>query len=121
QVNLLDTDNKANETDVNMSFYNSEDGKLMYNYIHTINHRGNPDTINIVPNIKYNIVVNTTPQVEKKDVFIKPGQHNIIEIKTPQGKLQLASGQLSEYQNLQAIVRNSRGSIVNVQNFETSH
>jgi Ca-activated chloride channel homolog len=121
QVNLLDTDNKANETDVNMSFYNSEDGKLMYNYIHTINHRGNPDTINIVPNIKYNIVVNTTPQVEKKDVFIKSGQHNIIEIKTPQGKLQLASGQLSEYQNLQAIVRNSRGSIVNVQNFETSH
>ena len=121
QVNLLDKDNKANETDVNMTFYNSLDGKMMYNFVHTFNHRGNPDTLNIIPNIKYDIVVNTTPKVEKKDVTVTAGKHNIIEIKTPQGKLNLISGERSEYNNLQAIIRDKRGNIINVQNFETSH
>ena len=44
QVNLLDEKGLPTESDVNMTFYDRYSGKLIYNYIHTLNHKGNPDT-----------------------------------------------------------------------------
>lgn len=105
QVNLLDIYNKPTETNVNMTFYDMFSGRMKYNFIHTINNRGNPDTLVIDPLPTYRIVVHTIPEVEKDSVKLTPGKHTIIAIDAPQGDLELKTGGASEYKTLQCIVR----------------
>ncbi|HET6245198.1 MAG: hypothetical protein H0V01_11985 [Bacteroidetes bacterium] len=89
QVNLLDISGKPSETNVNMSFYDYHTKNLMYNYVHTINSAGNPDTVKIDPVITYKLIVNTIPQVIKDSIVLFPGKHNVIGVDAPQGKLNL--------------------------------
>ncbi|MDQ3193082.1 MAG: VWA domain-containing protein [Bacteroidota bacterium] len=89
QVNLLDAMGKPTETNVNMSFYDYHTKSLMYNYVHTINSAGNPDTVKIDPAITYKIIVNTIPQIIKDSVVLFPGKHNIIGVDAPQGRLNI--------------------------------
>jgi len=49
QVNLLDAYGKPTETNVNMTFYDQFSGRIVYNFVHTINSRGNPDTLKVDP------------------------------------------------------------------------
>lgn len=105
QVNLLDTYNKPTETDVNMTFYDQLSGAIKYNYVHTINNRGNPDTVVIDPLGTYKMVVHTIPPVEKRDIELIPGKHNIIAVDAPQGFLTLKVNGTNNYKSLQAIVR----------------
>ena len=107
QVNLLDINGDPTETDVNMTFYDSHSGAIKYNFIHTINHRGVPDTIPIDPALKYDMTVHTLPKVEKKNITITPGKHNIIAVDAPQGNLKLKINGLNEYDDLKCIVRKS--------------
>ncbi|HMX04132.1 MAG TPA: hypothetical protein PKE14_05640, partial [Chitinophagales bacterium] len=73
QVDLLDITKKPTETDVNMTFYDASNGQIKYNYLHTINHRGNPDTLVLDPDLKYNLTVHTIPPVEKiQEVNLPP-------------------------------------------------
>lgn len=104
QVNLLDKGGRPNETDVNMTFYDQYTGSIKYNYLHTINYRGNPDTIILDPIGTYHMVVHTIPPVEKKNITITPGKHNIIAIDAPQGFLQLKVV-TNNYKVLPCIVR----------------
>jgi Ca-activated chloride channel homolog len=54
----------------------------------------------------YKIVVNTIPQVIKENITLKPGVHNIIEINTPQGSIDLKIKNNSKYvSSIPAIVR----------------
>lgn len=118
QVNLLDVNGDALETNVNMSFYNSATGELKYNYYHTMNFQHLPDTISIDPSINYDITVHTLPKVKLQNVAIKPGQHNIIPIETPQGSiaLQLSEGKMRE---LNFIVKEEGDcEVINVQSFK---
>lgn len=87
QVNLLDVEGAPTETNVNMSFYDQFSGELKYNYLHTMNHAGLPDTLTLDPSVSYKIVVHTIPSVVKENVRLKPSQHNVIEIETPQGTI----------------------------------
>ncbi|MBL4625630.1 MAG: VWA domain-containing protein [Flavobacteriales bacterium] len=106
QVNLLDVNGLPNETNVNMTFYNHTTGAIEYNYIHTINHKGNPDTLPLNVAVTYDMVVHTIPQVRKDSITLTAGIHNIIAAETPQGRLELKlSGNTTQYKNLQAIVR----------------
>jgi Ca-activated chloride channel homolog len=89
QVNLNDINNKPIETDVNMTFYDAATNQMKYQYVHTINHRGKPDTVILDPEITYNIEVHTLPKQVKKEVKLERGIHNTIEISTPQGILNL--------------------------------
>lgn len=108
QVNLLDQAGLPTETDVNMTFYDETSGLIRYNYMHTINHAGNPDTIVIDPLGTYNMVVHTIPPVEKKGIELVAGRHNIIAANAPQGQLNLKVNGTSNYSNeLQAIIRKS--------------
>jgi Ca-activated chloride channel family protein len=107
QVNLLDSAGKATETNVNMTFYDSKKGDIKYNFIHTMNSRGNPDTLLLDPLITYRIVVHTTPPVQKDSVKITAGKHTIIGIDAPQGNLVLKNDAMSDYKDLKAIVRKS--------------
>ncbi len=105
QVNLLDKGGKPFETDVNMTFYDQYTGAVKYNYVHTINHRGNPDTLMIDPIGTYKIVVHTIPKVIKENVTITAGKHNIIAIDAPQGVLYVKINGTNNYKSLPFLVR----------------
>lgn len=92
QVNLLDENEMPTETNIPLSFYDSFSGILQYNFIHTMNSRGNPDTLNIDPVLSYKVVAHTIPQTEAEgDWKLIPGKHTTIPIKCPQGTLSISS------------------------------
>ncbi len=105
QVNLLDVNRNPTETNVNMTFYDMYTGQDKYNYIHTLNSKGNPDTLVIDPLPVYKIVAHTIPPVSKDSVILLPGKHTIIGIDAPQGDLFLKFDGRSEYKKVQYIVR----------------
>ena len=105
QVNLLDAYSKPTETNVNMSFYDMHSGAMVYNYIHTLNEKGNPDTLPLDPIYKYRMVVHTIPAVEKSNIEITPGKHTTIGVDAPQGTLLLKVLGATNYSKLQYIVR----------------
>jgi len=122
QINLLDINDKPIETNVNMTLYDNYSGAIRYNYVHTMNEKGFPDTVPIDPLGKYDLVVHTTPIVKKDSIQIVPGKHNIIEVKTPQGTLELKMNTLSEYKELRAVIKKKgENKTINVQNFNTNH
>ena len=105
EVDLLDIVKNPSETDVNMTFYEAGTNIVKYNYLHTINHRGNPDTLVLDPDLKYDITVHTLPPQEKKNVSIIRRKHNIIPIDAPQGFLKLElDGAVNKY-NPTTVVR----------------
>lgn len=121
QVNLLDHRGKATETDVNMTFYDAERDFLKYNFYHTMNSRGVPDTLNIDPFATYNIQVHTKPEIVKRNVEIKTGKHNNIPIDAAQGSLELNIHKDMKYRRLKAVVKTGKGcKSVNHQSFNTS-
>ena len=87
QVNLNNIQKKPTETDVTMSFYDQSTGKVVYNYLHTINHRGNPDTIILNPDLKYKMIVHTIPEIVVDNITLEKGKHNIIPVDAAQGFL----------------------------------
>ena len=105
QVNLNDTYKKPSETDVTMTFYNQKTGEIMYNYLHTLNHRGNPDTLVLDPEVTYKMVVHTIPPQVKENIVLQKGKHNIIPLDAPQGYLNLQTEETNVYKSLSFIVR----------------
>ena len=118
QINLLDSYGKPTETDVNMTFTDSKTGKLLNNYIHTLNYRGNPDTIYLDPTYLYDVKVHTIPPRIKKNVALTAGKHNTIALDAPQGYLNLKIDGVTNYNNLQAlIIDKNSNEILNVHDF----
>lgn len=107
QVNLLNNQGKPLETDVAMTFYDQTTGVIRYSYMHTMNHRGVPDTVILDPLSTYKLVVHTIPAQVKENIVITPGIHNIIALDAPQGFLNLQVAGTNNYTRLQAIVRKS--------------
>lgn len=89
QVNLLDANIRPTETNVNMTFLDHATGKIRYNFIHTMNSLGLPDTLAIDPLVTYDIIVHTIPSVRVDSIGLIPGQHTIIPVNVPQGFLHL--------------------------------
>ena len=87
QVNLNDLSGKPTETDVDMSFYDAATGELKYNFYHSINARGEPDTLAIAPDFKYKLQIHTIPPIVVDNITIKKNRHNIVNVKAPQGYL----------------------------------
>ena len=98
QVNLLDENREPTETDVDITFYNEFTGAPKYNYVHTMNTYGNPDTMIIDPVLTYQVIAHTIPPVSIEDVRIIPGKHTIIPLETPQGSLEIKMNSKIEYQ-----------------------
>ena len=118
EVDLLDINKMPSETDVNMTFYEAGTGKVKYNYLHTINHRGNPDTLVLDPDLKYDLFVHTIPPVEKKNISINRGQHNVIPLDAPQGYLKLdLDGVVSKYFPTTIVRKSGNMNTINVQEF----
>ena len=118
QVDLLDILKKPTETDVDMTFYEAGTTKIKYNYLHTINHRGNPDTLVLDPDLKYDLVVHTIPVQEKKNISIIKGKHNIIKLDAPQGYLKLdLDGTINKYYPTTLVRKGGELQTLNVQDF----
>jgi Ca-activated chloride channel homolog len=121
QVDLLDSQKRPSETDVDMTFYEAGTGKVKYNYLHTLNQRGNPDTLVLDPAFKYDLTVHTIPPVEKKGISILAGQHNVIPLDAPQGFLKLElDGAINKYYPTTVIRKSGEIKTLNVQDFGKS-
>jgi len=89
QLLLLTDDSRPTETDVPVTFYDQRTGEGRYDFVHTINRRGVPDTLDIDPVYTYRIVAHTVPPSVKENVAIEPGRHNVIALVAGQGRLDL--------------------------------
>ncbi len=98
QVNLIDANGDPTETNVNLTFYNDFTGTPKYNYIHTMNAYGNPDTMVIDPVLSYKVVAHTIPTVTVENITLTPGKHTIIPLETPQGELEIRMNSKIKYQ-----------------------
>lgn len=88
QINLNNTSNQPKETNVSVFLYEAGTKNLKYTFMHTMNFKGVPDTITVIdPEMRYDMVVNTLPQVVATNIEIKKNQHNIIPAYCPQGIL----------------------------------
>lgn len=120
QVNLLNENGLAQETDVNMTFYDNHSHKMEDNYVETITPWGVPDTISLDPVTRYDITVHTLPPVKSENVEIVAGRHNIVAMSTPQGSLKLKVDGTTNYKRLQCVVKKAgTNEVVNVQDFNT--
>ncbi len=120
QINLLNVNQQPTETNANMTFYDQHTGEIKYNLVHTLNYKGNPDTISIDPLSTYKIVVHTKPQMRKENVRFKPGEHTIVNIDAPQGSLQFksAGNTNNQYGFEGIIIQRDSSKILNHQKFE---
>ncbi len=117
QINLNDTSKKPSETNVAFTLYDQK-GRVKYNYQHTMNYRGNPDTLYLDPAVKYDLTVHTIPEVKKEDISLKVGEHNIIEVDAPQGHLELKMSGVNGYSIYNAVIRqDGKMETIHVQNF----
>ena len=118
QVNLLDSLGNPTETDVPLTFYDNFTDIVKYNFVHTMNSMGNPDTMIIDPVLKYKVIAHTIPPVESEIITIQPGKHTIIPLKTPQGKLKIIINTKKDYQFI--IRKRGERETINVQNINTT-
>lgn len=116
QININDSSKNPTETNVTMFLYQAGTNNLKYTFTHTINRYGNPDTLLIDPKLKYDLVVNTIPIIEKKNIELKPNIHNTIVVDGPQGymKFRLTNG-LREYATEVRIMQSGKNNTINVQ------
>ncbi len=117
QVNLLDQYGKPTVSNVNLQFINKKTGTVKYNFVHTLNVRGLPDTLVVNPTPVYNIVVGTIPPTLINNVKIAKGRHNIVAVSCPQGSLtvKLKTNARVDF-NPAVLIRNSnRKKLINVQ------
>lgn len=121
QINLNDIRSNPTETDVTMFLYETGTTNLKYTFTHTLNRYGNPDTLILDPSIKYDLVVNTTPRVEKKNIEIIRNTHNIVEVDAPQGYIQFRfTNAARPYQIDARIMLKGDGNTLNTQKIGTT-
>lgn len=87
QVDLKDEKGKPTESNVNMTFYDVKREKYVYNYMHTLNKYGNPDTLYIDDFPTYKVLVHTIPQTSSHDFTLTPGKHTTVPVDAPQGSM----------------------------------
>jgi Ca-activated chloride channel family protein len=120
QVNLLDSQNRPTETDVNMVFYDRLSGLIRYNLIHTLNSRGNPDTLALDHLSTYRVLAQTIPPVTADSVRLVTGRHNTIGIDAPQGYLVVKTSRGQAYDNEKILVKKANDPVtINVQKMNT--
>jgi Ca-activated chloride channel family protein len=120
QIDLQDESLQPKETNRTVFLYKAGTKELRYTFMHTLNTDGNPDTITIIdPEMKYDMVVNTLPRVEVKDITIKKGMHNHIKAYTPQGKLSVKIKGRTKKNEVKVILRqDGKSRTLNVQDMK---
>ena len=83
QINLLDANGNPTVTNIPFTLYDHFSGKIEYNFIHTMNEKGNPDTLFLDPVGMYDLELHTFPSIRKENIELTPGKHNIIALDVP--------------------------------------
>lgn len=86
-VELLNSQGKRLETDVDVSFVNAATHVPHYEFVHYRDRLGRPDSVQVDPVVAYDLIVNTVPPIIHKEVELRPGKHNVIQINASQGFL----------------------------------
>ena len=111
QINLIDANGSPTESNVPMTFYNSTSGKVRYQFMHTMNAKGNPDTLYLDPLLNYNITIHTIPELHRDSVNINGGKHTAIGFDAAQGMLKISSPRTTLYKNLQILIQKDQKTI----------
>lgn len=121
QLLLLTDDSKPTETNVPVTFYDQKTGQPRYNFVHTLDRNGRPDTLSIDPVFTYRIVAHTLPPSVKENVTIEPGKHNVIALVAGQGDLELRTetGVMSDNEVQCIVRRKGDAATLNVQRLNT--
>lgn len=80
QINLLDASGMPTVTNIPFTLYDHTTRKILYNFIHTLNEKGNPDTLYLDPVGLYDIEIHTSPKITKEAIELTIGKHNIVAI-----------------------------------------
>lgn len=121
QINLLDANGQATETDVPIALYNHASGQIEETFVHTMNFRGYPDTLSLDPLVAYDIVAYTVPPVRSDSVRVVPGRHNVLGVQAGQGSLELKMNVPRSVEVPTAIIRRHNSmETVNAQGFNTT-
>jgi Ca-activated chloride channel family protein len=118
QVNLLDPNENPTVTNIAFTLYDHNSGKIEYNFIHTMNEKGNPDTLYLDPVGIYDLELHTYPPIRKENIELVPGKHNLIAVDVPAGSLKIEClGASVTSNNAQVLLRSASDSkkILNVQ------
>lgn len=118
QVNLLDAAGNPTLTNLPFTLYDHSSGKMLYNFIHTINEKGNPDTLYLDPVGVYDLELHTYPPIKKAEIELAPGKHTIIAVDVPVGDVTVAcAGASLATNNAQVLMRPAAApeTILNVQ------
>ena len=105
EIGLLNTAGEPKETNVNITLFDQKTGDIYKDFIHTLNFRGNPDTLSLPTSITYKVKVHTIPPVIKENVTLTEGKHNKINVNTPQGQLNIIQENGLELKGTNFIVR----------------
>jgi len=121
QINLNDIYKNPKETDVTMFLYEAGTKNLKYTFVHTLNRYGNPDTLIIDPAMKYDLVVNTLPMIEKKNIILKKNVHNTIIVDAPQGYIKPRFVNATKQYPLEIrVMQSTNPATINVQKVNTT-
>ena len=105
QVNLLDVNQRPTETNSNLIFFDRLSGVVRYNMIHTINSKGNPDTLTLDHMSTYDILAQTIPPMRLDSVKLLTGRHNTVGMDAPQGYLLIKTSRGKAYDNEKILVK----------------
>jgi Ca-activated chloride channel family protein len=122
QVNLLDQNGNPTVSNIPFTLYDHYSGKIEYNFIHTLNEKGNPDTLFLDPVGIYDIELHTFPSIRKEGIELVPGKHNIIALDVPAGDVEIAcNGASISTNDAQVLLRmhNDPRHILNAQDLNT--
>jgi Ca-activated chloride channel family protein len=121
QINLNNIVGKPLETDVTLFLYETGTNNPKYTFMHTLNDKGNPDTLQINPAFKYDMLVNTIPPVWKKNIEVFKNKHNVIEADVPQGFLKMRiAGSSRPFTIETRVMKAGSGTTLNVQQMNSS-
>ena len=101
---LLQGPNQKPVTNVNVSFVNAVSGVSQYEFVNYLDARNIPDSVQVDPLVKYNLVVSTLPPIVRNNVDIEQGGHTRITIPVAQGNLVIRQDGAMD-KTIKAIVR----------------
>ncbi|MCC5920678.1 MAG: VWA domain-containing protein [Cyclobacteriaceae bacterium] len=108
-IELLDENGRERVTDLPVIMKNSYTGVSQYDFVHFRYPNGRPDSVEVDPVINYDIEVSTIPATGRKNVRLKPGEHNVIRIPAPEGKLVVQLPGHTEYGRPVEVLIRERG------------
>ena len=116
QINLLDNAGNPTETNVNITFYDKLSELPKYNFIHSLNNKGFPDTLVIDPLLNYRVQVHTIPPVFIDSLKLTPGKHTTAGVWAAQGYLEVRTSSKNLGNPILCIVReNNKSKTLNTQ------